>query len=152
MLRRQDGQLIPALMMVMLALFVLGMVFFEVGRAAIFSTEAQTAADAAALAAVKNVQAQLTAQVAANGTADLSFVNSQQVLAAAESYARQNGAHVTKIDRRGVDVKIWVQTLDALERGAERLDREDTHGQAHARARVQLLALPGPAGGGGGNL
>jgi hypothetical protein len=145
MLRRQDGQLIPALMMTMLALFALGMVFFQVGRAAIFSTEAQTAADAAALAAVKDVQSQLTAQVAANGTADLSLVNQAAVQAAAESYARKNGAHVTKLDRRGVDVKVWVQTLESL-------DRDDTHGESRARARVQLLALPGPASGGGGNL
>ena len=59
MLRRQDGQIIPALVMVMLALVVVGMMFFQVGRAAIFSTEAQTAADAAALAAVENVKQQL---------------------------------------------------------------------------------------------
>ena len=68
MLRRQDGQIIPALVMMMLALVVVGMMFFQVGRAAIFSTEAQTAADAAALAAVKNVQQQLMEQVAATGT------------------------------------------------------------------------------------
>jgi hypothetical protein len=64
MLRRQDGQIIPALVMVMLTLIVVGVMFFQVGRAAIFSTEAQTAADAAALGAVKNVQPQLQTQVA----------------------------------------------------------------------------------------
>src|SRR4051812_27716285 len=146
MLRRQDGQIIPALMMVMLSLIVLGMIFFQVGRAAIFSTEAQTAADAAALAAVENVQQQLTSQVAANGTADLSLVNAPDVLAAAEAYAQKNGAHVTKIDRRGVDVKVWVVTNDRLGRGAKRLDINDTRGQARARARVELLALPGSGG------
>jgi len=36
--------------MVMLALLVVGLLFFQVGRAAVFSTEAQTAADAAAKA------------------------------------------------------------------------------------------------------
>jgi hypothetical protein len=146
MLRRQDGQIIPALMMVMLALIVLGMIFFQVGRAAIFSTEAQTAADAAALGAVKNVQAQLTAQVRGSGAADLSLVNSSSVLAAAEAYAQKNGAHVVKLDRQGVDVKVWVVTNDRLGRGAERLDIKDTHGTARARARVQLLALPGSGG------
>src|SRR4051812_38712394 len=110
MLRRRDGQIIPALMMVMLALIVVGMLFFSVGRAAIFSTEAQTAADAAALGAVKNVTAQLAAQVRVDGAADLSLVDSAEVLAAAESYAQRNGAHVVKIDRQGVDVKIWVST------------------------------------------
>ena len=50
-MRRQEGQIIPALVMVMFSLIAVGMLFFQVGRAAIFSTEAQTAADAAALAA-----------------------------------------------------------------------------------------------------
>ena len=60
MLRRQDGQIIPALVMVMLALIVVGVMFFQVGRAAIYSAEAQAAADAAALAAVADVQQQLS--------------------------------------------------------------------------------------------
>jgi hypothetical protein len=149
MLRRQDGQIIPALVMMMLALVVVGMMFFQVGRAAIFSTEAQTAADAAALAAAKNVQQQLVEQVAATGTSSLALINSARVLAAAEAYAQRNGGHVTKIDRRGVDVKIWVSTNDRLGRGAKRLDREDTRGTAKARARVELLVVPGFAGGGG---
>ena len=142
MLRRQDGQIIPALVMMMLALVVVGMLFFQVGRAAIFSTEAQTAADAAALAAVKNVQQQLMEQVAATGTSSLALIDSARVAAAAESYAQRNGGHVTKIDRRGVDVKVWVVTNDRLGRGAERLDREDTRGSARARARVELLGDP----------
>ena len=79
MLRRQDGQIIPALVMMMLALVVVGMLFFQVGRAAIFSTEAQTAADAAALAAVKNVQQQLMEQVAATGTSSLALIDSARV-------------------------------------------------------------------------
>ena len=147
MLRRQDGQIIPALVMMMLALVVVGMMFFQVGRAAIFSTEAQTAADAAALAAVKNVQQQLVEQVAATGTSSLALINSARVAAAAESYAQRNGGHVTKIDRRGVDVKVWVVTNETLGRGAKRLDREDTRGEARARARVELLAIPGSGGG-----
>ena len=88
MLRRQDGQIIPALVMMMLALVVVGMMFFQVGRAAIFSTEAQTAADAAALAAAKNVQQQLVEQVAATGTSNLALINSARVLAAAPSPTR----------------------------------------------------------------
>jgi hypothetical protein len=152
MLRRQDGQIIPALVMMMLALVVVGMLFFQVGRAAIFSTEAQTAADAAALAAVNNVQQQLMEQVAATGTSSLALIDSTRVAAAAESYAQRNGGHVTKIDRRGVDVKVWVVTNDRLGRGSERIDREDTRGSARARARVELLAIPGSGFGGGGNL
>ncbi|HEX6026473.1 MAG TPA: pilus assembly protein TadG-related protein [Solirubrobacter sp.] len=152
MLRRQDGQIIPALVMMMLALVAVGMLFFQVGRAAIFSTEAQTAADAAALAAAKNVQQQLMEQVAATGTSSLALINPVRVRTAAESYAQRNGGHVTKIERRGVDVKVWVATNERLGRGAERLDREDTRGTARARARVQLLVLGGTGVGAGVNL
>src|SRR4051812_1549842 len=113
-MRRQDGQVIPALVMVMLSLIAVGFFFFQVGRAAIFSTEAQTAADAAALAAVENVQAQLTAQVSRSGTSDLQLIDSAAVRAAAERYAAKNGAHVTRIERNGVDIRVWVSTKKTL--------------------------------------
>ena len=58
-------------MVLMLALLAVGVMFFQVGRAAIFSTEAQTAADAAALGAAKEVKAQLLQQVATTGTSNL---------------------------------------------------------------------------------
>ena len=57
MLRRQDGQILPGLLVVLLALLAFGMLFFQVGRAAICSLEAQTAADAAALAGATDDQA-----------------------------------------------------------------------------------------------
>ena len=140
---RQEGQIIPALMVVMLAVLTFGMLFFQVGRAAIFSTEAQTAADAAALAAVKDVRAQLIEQVALTGTSDLALINPVRVRAAAESYAQRNKAHVTKIDRRGVDVKVWVSTNAKLGERAEALDQEEQRGEARARARIDLIAMPG---------
>jgi hypothetical protein len=149
-MRRQDGQIIPALVMVMLSLLALGMLFFQVGRAAIFSTEAQTAADAAALAAAENVKQQLMGQVATSGGSDLALINPALVRAAAQSYAAKNGAHVTKIDRRGVDVKVWVATNQTLGEGAKELGREETRGEATARARIDLVIIPGF--GGGGNL
>jgi Putative Flp pilus-assembly TadE/G-like len=145
-LRRQEGQIIPMLVVVMLAVVSVGMLFFQVGRASIFSTEAQTAADAAALAAAKNVQAQLVAQVATTGTSDLSLIDYVAVRAAAESYAEQNGGHVTQVDPHGVDIKVWVSTNKTLGNGAKRLKQQDRHGEAKARARVELLALPGDGG------
>ena len=135
-LRRQEGQIIPALLVVMLALLAFGMLFFQVGRAAIFSTEAQTAADAAALAAVKDVRAQLMEQVALTGTSDLALINPLRVRAAAESYAQRNKAHVTRLDRRGVDVKVWVATNAKLGQRAER-----------ARPGGARAARPAPARG-----
>jgi hypothetical protein len=147
-LRRQDGQIIPALVMVMVALLVVGMLFFQVGRAAIFSTEAQTAADAAALAGAKDVERQLMEQVAVSGMSDIGLIDSAAVQAAAEGYASKNGAHVVRLDRNGADVKVWVSTDATLGKGARALNREDTHGLAHARARVELTLM----GGGGANI
>lgn|GEM_PF-4136255 len=139
MLGRQEGQIIPALVMVMLALLALGMLFFQVGRAAVFSTEAQTAADAAALAAARSVEQQLEAQVASSGSADLALVDSNAVLGAAQSYAAKNDARVTRIDRVGVDVKVWVTSAKALGKGAKPLGKQDAHADAKARARVGLV-------------
>ena len=141
----------PLLMMIMLSLLAVGLLFFQVGRAAIFSTEAQTAADAAALGAVQDIKAQLTAQVAARGTSELSVLDPARINAAAERYARKNRGHVVKLDRRGVDVKVWVDTIAALGPDASRADSEDVHGSARARARIDVLAIVAP-GGAGGNI
>jgi hypothetical protein len=142
-LRRQEGQIIPALLVVMLAILTFGMLFFQVGRAAIFSTEAQTAADAAALAAAKDVRQQLMEQVALTGSSSLALINPIRVRAAAESYAQRNGARVTRLDRRGVDVKVWVSTNAKLGERAEPLGQEERRGEARARARLDLIAIPG---------
>ncbi len=142
-MRRQEGQIIPALVMVMFSLIVVGMLFFQVGRAAIFSTEAQTAADAAAIAAVRNVQAQLTGQVFRSNTSDVGLIDEAAVRAAAERYAAKNGAHVVRLERNGVDVRVWVSTKKTLGDGAKALGKEDTRGEAHARARLELLVIPG---------
>src|SRR3954465_9920501 len=134
--RRQEGQIIPGLVMLMLALLVVGMLFFQVGRAAVFSTEAQTAADAAALAAAKNIKDQLMRQLATTGTADPELIDPVEVQAAAEAYAAKNGGHLSRpIERHGVDVKVWVSTNATLGDQARDLDKEDTRGAARARAR-----------------
>lgn len=124
--------------MTMFALVAVGMMLLQVGRATIFSTEAQTAADAAALAGAKNVQQQLMAQMALTGTANPELVNDALVFAAAEVYAKRNGAHITRLDRRGVDVRVWVSTDETLGRGAESLGKEGTRGNARARARIEI--------------
>jgi hypothetical protein len=147
-LRRQDGQLVPLLMMVMLSLAAFGLLFFQVGRAAIFSTQAQTAADAAALGAVQEIKSQLVAQVARSGTSDLALLDTAAIRAAADRYARRNKGHVTRLERRGVDVRVWVSTDAKLGREAKRLDRQNTRGNARARARIDVTVLTG----GGQNL
>src|SRR5689334_1321631 len=148
-MRRQEGQIIPALVMVMFALIAVGMLFFQVGRAAVFSTQAQTGADAVALAAAKNIKQQLLRQLATTGVADIAAINDLEMQAYAQGYAGQNGV-VATVTRTGADVRVEAQTIKTLGDGARRLDEEDERGTAHARARVELIAIPGS--GIGGNM
>jgi hypothetical protein len=150
MLRRQEGQIIPGLVMIMAALVIVGMLFFQVGRAADFSSEAQTGADAAALAAARNVKEQLERQVAATGIADIAAIDPLEVRAAAETYARANDVHITNFERVGADVRVWVATDAELGDAAKRIDRSDQHGEARSRAVLELMPVPGLGGGGGG--
>ena len=148
-LKRQDGQIVPLLMVIMLSLLAFGVLFFQVGRAAIFSTEAQTAADAAALGAVQNIKAQLSAQVGNTGRSALAGLDPAAIKAAAQEYARKNGGHLVKLERRGVDVKVWVDTDESLGDDASRVGAEDARGTARARARIDVFAIAAPVAGGG---
>jgi hypothetical protein len=149
MLRRQEGQIIPGLVMIMIGLVVVGMLFFQVGRAAVFSTQAQTGADAVALAAAKNIKQQLMRQLATTGVADIAAIDDLEMQAYAQRYAVQNHVSAT-ITRTGADVRVHAQTLQTLGDGARRLEKEDERGTARARARVELFAIPGS--GIGGNM
>ncbi len=141
----------PLLMVIMLSLLAFGVLFFQVGRAAIFSTEAQTAADAAALGAVEDIKAQLTAQVSATGTSDLAELDPARIRAAAERYARKNKGTVIKLERRGVDVKVWTTTLEKLGKDARRIDSEKTRGVG-ARPGADRRLRDRAARRGGGNI
>ena len=152
MLRRETGQILPGLIMLMLAILALGMLTFEIGKAALLRSGAQTAADAAALAGARNIRDQLIAQVSTTGTSDFSRVNIVLVRAAAADYAKRNDARLTDLKMEGADVRAWV-TID------EKIDppKQDREGEARARARVELLTFQslgvnfgGGAGGGGG--
>jgi Putative Flp pilus-assembly TadE/G-like len=154
MLRREDGQILPLLVVVILATLTLGLAAFQVGKAAVLRSGAQTAADAAALAAVKNIKQQLLEQYSANnGITDIQLVSESRIRAAADDYARRNDARVLRLDhpRGTADVKVEVITLDELGKDARSIDRQTTKGEAHARARLDMVsAYAGlPAGTGG---
>jgi hypothetical protein len=151
LLRRQEGQIIPGLVMVMAALVVVGMLFLQVGRAADFSSHAQAGADAAALAAANNVKQQLEAQVAATGMSDIMTIDPIAVRAAAERYAVLNKVRITDFQREGADVRVWVATDESLGSAAKDIGSEDQHGNAKSRAILELVGIPAP-GGGGGNI
>ena len=86
----------PLLMVIMLSLLAVGVLFFQVGRAAIFSTEAQTAADAAALGGRPEHQGAADgAGGGARARRSSRGARPRAIKAAAEEYARKNGGHVS---------------------------------------------------------
>jgi hypothetical protein len=150
LLRRQEGQIIPGLVMILAALVVVGMLFLQVGRAADFSSHAQAGADAAALAAARDVKQQLERQVATTGMSDIVTIDPIEVRAAAETYARLNRVRITDFQREGADVRVWVTTDESLGSAAKDLGSEDQHGNARSRAVLELVGIPSLGGGGGG--
>jgi Putative Flp pilus-assembly TadE/G-like len=151
MLRRETGQILPGLIMLMLAILALGMLTFRIGKAAVLRSGAQTAADAAALAGARSVRDQLIAQVAATGTSDFSRVSTPIAMAAAADYAKRNDARLVKFTVEGADVRAWVDTDEKLD-----APKENRQGKASARGRVELETFQslgvdfGGSGGGGG--
>jgi hypothetical protein len=160
---RDDGQILPGLLVVLLALLAVGMMMFQVGRAAVLRSDAQTAADAAALAGATEIRRQLQVQWATYGTTNVSAISRPLVIAKMQEYAKKNGATllVDKVQIVGVDVKATVATDEALGKDAKNIDSEDAKGYAKARARVEVAAglaganigprPPVPGGGGGGS-
>ncbi len=152
--RREDGQILPLLLLVLLATLAFGVLIFQVGRAAVLRSDAQTAADAAALAGVRNVQDQLERQIATTGVADPLAINDLEVRAAAASYADRNDARLVSYERLGVDVRVRVRTKESLGEDAAPADQEDARGEARARASLGIstgiAGAPLDALGGGG--
>jgi putative Flp pilus-assembly TadE/G-like protein len=157
MLRRESGQILPGLIVLMLAILALGVLAFTVGKAAVLRSGAQTAADAAALAGARSIKQQLIAQMASTGTADFARVSEPVVRAAAADYAKRNGARLTDMKMEGADVRAWVSTNEKIDP-----PKEDREGKARGRARVELVTFQslglnfsgggGAMGGGTGNV
>jgi hypothetical protein len=155
MLRKEAGQIVPGLLVLLVAILVLGLLAFQIGKAAVLRSGAQTGADAAALAGARNIRDQLIEQVEATGTADFARVNPIRVRLAAEDYARRNGVRLTNFTMLGPDVRAWAETKEKVD--PPDVDRK---GSARARARVELGvqglgmgtgALGGGSTGGGGD-
>jgi hypothetical protein len=151
-MRREDGQILPGLVVLMLAIIGLGVIGLQIGKAAIQRSEAQTAADAAALAGAREIKRQLLYQWATYGTSDVSAIDRAAVIAAMALYAGRNGARLDPAhppEINGADVKAWVQTVDELGADAKSVGQEHARGSAHARARL-TLAFPNFDVGSGG--
>jgi hypothetical protein len=149
-IRRERGQMLPVVVMVMLGIVGLGLVAVQIGKATVMRSDAQTAADAAALAAVREVRNQLVQQVAATGTSSFALIDDVRVNAMAADYAAKNEAHLTRpVQRNGADVRVWVTTNHKLGKGAGK-ESDDEQGEARARARLELVPVFSYGGGGGG--
>src|SRR5687768_1738985 len=144
----ERGQILPGLLVIMLALLAVGVLMFQVGKAAVLRSGAQTAADAAALAGAQEIKRQLMAQWATTGTTDITLINQVLVRAQMRAYAKKNDATLieSSVVIQGVDVKAAVTTDDDLGEGAKESGKEDAEGQAHARARIELTAVLGVGG------
>lgn len=137
----------PLLVVFVVAVVAVGLMLIQVGRATTLSAEAQTAADAAALAGGNEVANQLKGIYNSSGGVDEAAVR-----AAAADYAERNGAELTELKISNLDVLVRVRTIDALDEGAREVGSEGERGLAQARARISIAL---PAGGGGiptGNL
>jgi Putative Flp pilus-assembly TadE/G-like len=146
---REDGQILPGLVVLLLAILALGVMGFQIGKAAILRSQAQTAADAAALAGAREIKRQLQEQWALFHTTDISAIDLPLVEARMREYAERNGGRVQRSDVNGVDVRVWTDSEEELGEDARSVDSQDDRGEARARATLSLGAsIVGQAGGG----
>lgn len=127
----------PVLLVLFAAIMGIGVVFFQVGRASTLSAEAQSAADAAALGAATEMREQLMAMIATSGFSDVNLVDEIRVRAAAEDWARRNGATVTSLSRDLYRVTVEVVSLDSLGEDAELADSEGARSERGASAELK---------------
>ena len=142
----ERGQILPGLLVVMLALLAVGVLMFQVGKAAVLRSGAQTAADAAALAGAREIKRQLMVQWATTGTTNIGAISRPLVIAQMAAYAKKNDATLLPVgpgDINGVDVKARVTTDEKLGDGAKDIGEADAKGEAKARARIEMTLAPG---------
>ena len=157
--KHEEGQVLPALLVLVLALLVGGMALFQVGRASTMRAQAQTAADAAALAGARELEQTLIASLVAMGPRpaqdmgpellagipDPGAALARRVEAAEHDYASRNGTRLIAAERPGpLEAWVEVETDDALDRTGQLPVAEGRRARAQARARVVVTfaALP----------
>jgi hypothetical protein len=131
----------PLLLLIFLATMAIGLALFQVGRASVLRSTAQSAADAAALAGVRDLGDQLDEQIARLGRADLTLIDEGRLRAAASDYAARNEGRVVSFERLGADVRVRVSTAESLGETARPVNSEDERGEARARASMAITTL-----------
>jgi hypothetical protein len=147
--RDESGQALMLLLMAMVALLAVGMLVFWLALSTDYKTQAQTAADAAALAAEENVVQQLQQpSIFVNGQWVQPQIDWTAAKQAADSYAADNGAKVYEFDHDnnvepwgGYDVTVIVETLKGLPANSVDAARQAF---AVARASTDPLSTSSP--------
>jgi hypothetical protein len=98
--RAEAGQMMPMIVLLLVGIVGLGVIAVQVGKATVLRSDAQTAADAAALAAARDIRDQLNEQVARTGTSSLAAIDKVRVQSAAARYADANDARLTRTVER----------------------------------------------------
>ena len=151
-LRDEQGQVFPVLAVLLVSLVALAFYLFPAGAATILRADAQSAADAAALAAAKGLRTELAARPP--GSASVSTGALARV--GAERYAAKNGARLTSFRHVGLEVYVGVETRESLGEAGRPVGSEGQKAGARAKARLFPLtsvggsSLLGASGGGGG--
>jgi hypothetical protein len=146
--RDEDGQVLPALLLLMVVLLAGGILLLQVGRATSLRADAVTAADAAALAGAQSIRAQYAEYLLATAGADTAFTpDSGRVCDAARDYASRNGGTLLECRPSTFEVAVRV-TNDEQNRldGDAGLPTQGQGATAEARAVVEVEYTFAPPG------
>lgn len=156
--RRLDderGQLAPALMLLFVVFVAGGVLLFQVGAAGVLRSDAQTAADAAALAAAQDLQRQMVRLLLDTGWNEAAALDHVSATRAARDYAARNDAIVTSIafEQLTVTVEVVGDHEQRVDGPGSLEEVDDVAAEARAVASVDVVYAPGvPGGVGGGPL
>lgn len=154
----ENGQVVPPLLVILLACLALGFMMLPLGLASDYKGRSQTAADAGALAGALNVKAQIEAAWAAGYQLTPEQVQWGVACADAAAFAARNNATLSSCTHEFFDIKIEVVGTDTLDQIGDTAELEGR--SAEGRARATPFGMGGgsgafptiglPAGGGGG--
>jgi hypothetical protein len=150
--RRQgeEGQIFLALLAFGIMILALSVVLFQVGRAADLRTRGQTGADAAALAAARDVRTQfivLLLKSLVTGTpVNLDELQEAPACAGAVAYAGQNDTTVTGCHLAKQQMEVTVEVVGNVSLGDQDAVRQARFKRASATATAKVQILPGICG------
>jgi len=113
--RRERGQAALGMVVLLAAVLTGGMILLQYGRAVDLSSRAQTAADASALAAARQMRARVDDLLAAGVPPLAAQTELTSAETAAVAYAASNGATVTDYTQAGFVVAVNIVTTEKLD-------------------------------------